>query len=148
MGKLPRCESGDFAVQQLKNTSSFNAPRQLLLARLSTVPSQETVLAVAVSMFHRRPQEETFPEHFNMNLGDDVKKILIFSVLMALTAFASAHALMRFPEQLECGSEAEVWIASGHGGTTRASYRFSCAKLGSPDGKKSIWRSCRINPGF
>ena len=67
-----------------------------------------------------------------------VKKILILSVLMALTASASAHSLYaEFPEKLECGSEAEVWIAYGHGGTTEPNHiDLAAAKLVSPDGKK------------
>jgi len=65
-----------------------------------------------------------------------MKSILHLLMLVALIASASAHSLYaEFPEKLSSGSESDVWIAYGHGGTADSELLdLPIAKAISPEG--------------
>ena len=67
-----------------------------------------------------------------------MRNTLLLLVLSALVASASAHSLYaEFPEKLTAGSEAEIWIAYGHGGTADSELlSLALARLIEPGGEK------------
>jgi hypothetical protein len=69
---------------------------------------------------------------------DIMKSILHLLMLVALIASASAHSLYaEFPEKLSSGTESDIWIAYGHGGTADSVLLdLPVAKAILPDGGK------------
>ncbi len=78
-------------------------------------------------------------------------KILLLPMeLLVLVSLVSAHSLYaEFPEKLASGSEAEIWIAYGHGDVSESeNLSLAWASLVAPDGSKSELKLEPCQSGF